>query len=86
MKNLLLILFVAFNSLTLLAQTPQNINPDSGKGNSMWDSTTTIIFIAAFILLLIISRTWSKSINKKRDELSKRDKEEKEEGKEKKDK
>lgn len=63
--------------MNVFGQIPQNVNPEAGKeGQSLWDSTSAIIFVVAIILLLIIGRTWSKKVHQKRDEMSRKDKEE----------
>lgn len=76
MKKYIISLSVLLISFINFAQTPQNVNPGKGKGESMWDSPTTIILIVVFILLMIVSRSWSKKVQAKRDELSKRNKNE----------
>lgn len=61
--------------MNAFGQIPQNVNPEAGKeGESLWDSTSAIIFAAVIILLLIIGRTWSKKVHQKRDEMSQKDK------------
>lgn len=58
------------------SQTPQNVTQlDDENKESLWSSTSAIIFVAVLILLLIVGRTWSKKIHEKRDELSNKDKE-----------
>jgi len=64
-------------SWNVVAQTPQNVTVGEGRGESIWDSTGTIIAVIGFLLLIIISRKWSKKIHEKRDELASRDQEEK---------
>ena len=78
MKKLTVILIsIFFSAINLIGQIPQNVNPESGKeGQSLWDSTSAIIFAAVIILLLIVGRTWSKKVHQKRDEMSQKDKEE----------
>lgn len=78
MKKLTVILIsIFFSTINLIGQIPQNVNPESGKkGESLWDSTSAIIFAAVIILLLIVGRTWSKKVHQKRDEMSQKDKEE----------
>jgi preprotein translocase subunit SecG len=78
MKKLtVLLISIFFSTINLIGQIPQNVNPESGKeGQSLWDSTSAIIFAAVIILLLIIGRTWSKKVHQKRDEMSQKDKEE----------
>ena len=72
-----LLIFSLVSFLYSFAQTPQNIDRGKGRGESMWDSTTTIILIAAFIILMIVSRTWAKKVRNKRDERSEKDNSEK---------
>lgn len=63
--------------MNVFGQIPQNVNTESGeKGQSLWNSTSAIIFVVVIVLLLIIGRTWSKKVHQKRDEMSRKDKEE----------
>lgn len=50
-------------------QTPQNVTVDSGESESLWSSKVGIIIFVVFVVLLIVGRTWSKKIHKKRDKL-----------------
>lgn len=79
MKRLISLFTFLIVGLFSIAQTPQNIDPGDGKGKSIWDNTTSIILIVVFILLMIISRTWSKRVHSKRDEISNENKKKKEE-------
>lgn len=73
LKYLILFCFV---NVTVWSQTPQNVTQlDDENKESLWTSTSAIIFVAALILLLIVGRTWSKKIHEKRDELTDKDKE-----------
>lgn len=74
-KLMILFLSIVFASTSIIAQTPQNITQGDGKGESLWNSTSAIIFAVVLILLLIIGRTWSKKVHEKRDEMSRKDKE-----------
>lgn len=74
-KLMLLFISIVFASVRVIAQTPQNITQGDGKGESLWNSTSAIIFAVVLILLLIIGRTWSKKVHQKRDEMSRKDKE-----------
>lgn len=56
-----------------MAQTPQNITQQSDKNESLWNSTSAIIFVAIFIVLMIVGRLWSKKVQKKRDEIANKD-------------
>ncbi|PHR45551.1 MAG: hypothetical protein COA32_12910 [Fluviicola sp.] len=78
MKNFVFTLVsVFFVVVNAFAQTPQNIDLGDDKNQSLWNSTSAIIFVAVIILLLIIGRTWSKKVHEKRDEMAKKDKEDK---------
>lgn len=79
MKRLISLFTFLLMGLISIAQTPQNVSPGKGKGESIWDSTTTIVLIVVFILLMIISRTWSKRVHSKRDEISNENKKKEEE-------
>lgn len=79
MKKLIMLLTFLYTGLLSIAQTPQNISPGKGKGESIWENTSTIVLIVVFILLMIISRTWSKRVHSKRDEIASSDKEKDEE-------
>jgi F0F1-type ATP synthase membrane subunit a len=64
------ILFIFIYSSNLFGQIPQNIDRGEGRGESIWDSPWTIFSLVIFVILLVISRTWSKKIHKKRDHES----------------
>lgn len=72
MKNkIIYLVIVLLGTFHSWGQTPQNVTQlDNESKDSLWNSTSAIIFVAVLILLLIIGRTWSKKIQKKRDELS----------------
>lgn len=74
-KLIVMFLSAVLLSLNTVAQTPQNITLGDGKDESLWNSTSAIIFAVVLILLLIIGRTWSKKVHQKRDEMSRKDKE-----------
>lgn len=71
------IYLIFYASWNVVAQTPQNVTVGEGRGESIWDSTATILAVIGFLLLIIISRKWSKKIHEKRDELARRDSEDK---------
>ncbi len=74
-SKLSLLVFFLVTTLYSLAQTPQNVTQlDDSEKDSLWNSTSAIIFVAILILLLIVGRTWSKKVHEKRDELSNKDK------------
>ncbi len=74
MKNrgTLLLLFI-LNGVMVIAQTPQNITQQDDTNQSLWNSTSAIIFVAVFIVLMIVGRLWSKKVQKKRDEIASKD-------------
>lgn len=73
-KKLAYLLITLFGTLNSWAQTPQNVTQlDNEDKDSLWNSTSAIIFVAVLILLLIVGRTWSKKVHKKRDEMTKDD-------------
>jgi len=76
MKKFITSIFISLISFISLTQIPQNINPGTENKESMWESPITIVVIAVFILLLVVSRTWAKRILRKRDDISGRNKEE----------
>lgn len=72
MKNKITYFIVLlFTTISSWAQTPQNVKQlDNQDKESLWTSTSAIIFVVVLILLLIIGRNWSKRIQKRRDEIS----------------
>jgi hypothetical protein len=75
-NKVILVLVILFNKLAFIAQTPQNIDRGKGRGESIWDSPWTIAFLVGFVVLMIVSRTWSKRIHQKRDNESEKNKKE----------
>lgn len=69
MRETVVFLFSLF-TLSIYGQSPQNITVGSGKSESLWSSKVGIVIFVVFVVLLIVGRTWSKKIHKKRDELS----------------
>ncbi len=75
-KKILSVVLASFMFLHSWSQTPQNVTQSGDdKNESLWNSTSAIIFVAVLILLLIVGRGWSKKIHEKRDELSNKDRE-----------
>ena len=66
------VIFLFCSVSNIFAQIPQNVNTGNDKEESIWTSTAALIFIVIFIVLMIVSRSWSKSIQAKRDQLTKR--------------
>ncbi|PKR81612.1 hypothetical protein CW751_03555 [Brumimicrobium salinarum] len=70
MKNKVLILFMfVISQGWLMAQTPQHVTQTDKEQINFWESNTAMIIGIVVIVLLIIARTWSKRIHKKRDEV-----------------
>jgi uncharacterized membrane protein YdbT with pleckstrin-like domain len=65
-----IVFLVSISSTVVYGQSPQNISADSGEAESLWSSKVGIAIFVVFFVLLIIGRTWSKKIHRKRDELS----------------
>ena len=63
---------------TLIAQIPQNVNPGKGRDESIWESQSALLIVLGIIVVLVITRNWSKRIHKKRDDLTRSKNEEKE--------
>jgi low affinity Fe/Cu permease len=77
MKNKLKTLFVfLWMGLTIIAQTPQGVVQNDKEQVNFWESNTAMIIGGIVILVLIIARTWSKRIHKKRDEIIRKEKDE----------
>jgi hypothetical protein len=74
MKN---IIFALLFSVPVYAQRPQNIDIGKGRNESIWDSPWTIALLVGFVILMIVSRSWSKKIHARRDSESEKDKKEK---------
>ncbi|RYM33265.1 hypothetical protein ERX46_09980 [Brumimicrobium glaciale] len=74
MKAIYLIVISIWISVYSIAQVPQEISVTDDEQTNFWDSTTIMIIVAAIILIIVFARGWSKSIRKKRDELSQNDK------------
>jgi predicted transcriptional regulator len=74
LKTLLVFLWIG---LTIVAQTPQGVIQNDKEQVNFWESNTAMIIGGVVILTLIIARTWSKRIHKRRDEIINDEKEEK---------
>ena len=77
MTKVFLLLTTLFMSLMTFSQTPQGVVQTDNEQVNFWESKTAMIIGGILVLTLIITRTWSKRIHKKRDEVSKKNKEEK---------
>jgi len=64
---------IALGNLFVIGQMPQNITVDSGESESLWSSKVGVVIFVVFVVLLIIGRTWSKKVHKKRDEMANKD-------------
>ncbi len=73
MKFLILTFFWC-SLFIVYGQSPQNVSVETGPSQSLWSSKTGIAIFFAFVILLIVGRSWSKRIHKKRDEVSMKDK------------
>lgn len=56
-------------SLVTIAQSPQHVKQTDSEQVNFWESNTAMIIAGVLIFALIIARTWSKRIHKKRDEV-----------------
>lgn len=68
-KKLYLAIAAIWMSLSVLAQSPQHVKQTDSEQVNFWESNTAMIIGGVLILALIIARTWSKRIHKKRDEV-----------------
>ncbi|WP_107037589.1 hypothetical protein [Brumimicrobium mesophilum] len=63
------VLAVLLMSLMTFAQSPQHVKQTDSEQVNFWESPTAMIIGGALILILIIARTWSKRVHKKRDDV-----------------
>lgn len=61
-----------------MAQAPQNVTVGKGKDESIWESSTALMIVVLILFIMIVTRTWSKRIHKKRDDLANIEKSKKE--------
>lgn len=74
--NYFILLIVSFfSSLHTIGQTPQHVDQGKGKGISIWESNEALITVIVIVVILYITRRWSKNIHRKRDEVSKKNNE-----------
>lgn len=71
----ILLLVTIWSGLLSIAQTPQHVTQGDNEQTNFWESNTAMITGAVVILLLIIARSWSKRIHKKRDEAANKEEE-----------
>lgn len=69
MRKYIVFLFSIFSTF-IFGQTPQNVTVGTGESESLWSSKVGIVIFVVFVVLLVVGRTWSKKIHRKRDELS----------------
>ncbi len=77
MRKVYLLFAAIWMSLATAAQTPQHVTQVDKEQTNFWESDTAMIIGAVLILGLIIARSWSKRIHKKRDEVINKEEEEK---------
>ena len=70
-----IILAAIWLSFATIAQTPQCVTQNDSEQINFWESNTAMTIGAAIIITLIVARTWSKRIHKKRDEVINKDEE-----------
>lgn len=68
-KGIYLVLGMLWMSLNILAQTPQHVKQTDKEQTNFWESKTAMIIGIVLILALIIARTWSKKVHKRRDDI-----------------
>ncbi|RYM31364.1 hypothetical protein ERX46_16925 [Brumimicrobium glaciale] len=69
MTKIYLVMAAIWMSFVTLAQSPQHVKQTDSEQVNFWESNTAMIIGGTLILVLIIARTWSKKIHKKRDEV-----------------
>lgn len=75
MTKIYLLFAALWMTLATIAQTPQHVTQTDKEQVNFWESNTAMIIGGVLILALIIARTWSKRIHKKRDEVISEDEE-----------
>ncbi|PWH86251.1 hypothetical protein [Brumimicrobium oceani] len=75
MTKIYLLLATIWMTLATFAQTPQHVTQTDSEQVNFWESDTAMIIGGVLILALIIARTWSKRIHKRRDEVISEDEE-----------
>ena len=75
MTKIYLVIVAICMGITILAQSPQHVTQTDSEQVNFWESKNAMIIGAVLILSLIVARTWSKRIHKKRDEVINEDEE-----------
>lgn len=75
MKKLILAFTGIVMSLIAFAQSPQHVKQTDSEQVNFWESNTAMIIGGVLIFVLIIARSWSKRIHKRRDEVINKEKE-----------
>ena len=75
MTKIYLLFASLWMTLAVIAQSPQHVKQTDKEQVNFWESNTAMIIGGVLILALIIARTWSKRIHKKRDEVISEDEE-----------
>lgn len=76
MRKVYLAFTAIWMSLASIAQSPQHVKQTDKEQVNFWESNTAMIIGGILIFVLIIARSWSKNIHKKRDEVVKNKEEE----------
>lgn len=82
LKNwFLFLLCTTLISLSSLSQSPQHVTVNGDEEKSLWDTEYGVIIVVAVLLVLFLTRNWSKRIHKKRDQVIEEKQKEEEEKK-----
>lgn len=65
----------------LIGQSPQHVTVNEDEEKNLWDTEYGVIIVVAVLLVLFLTRNWSKRIHKKRDQVVKEKQKEDEEKK-----
>ena len=53
----------------LIGQSPQHVTVNGDEEKNLWDTEYGVIIVVAVLLVLFLTRNWSKRIHKKRDQV-----------------
>lgn len=76
-KKIYLGLGMLWMGVNVLAQTPQHVKQTDKEQTNFWESKPAMIIGGVLILALIIARTWSKRVHKRRDDIINKEEEDK---------